>query len=276
MLDRKLLPLLLLVAIFTLGALPLTKGPAGLPKKLNGSKGRSFTNTAGMTFVLIDGGTFMMGSPGEEPGRDDDEMQHEVTIGKSFFMQTTEVTQAQWEDLMDYNPSSFSDCGGNCPVESVSLAEVREFIHRLNSFENTGRYRLPTEAEWEYAARAGSRTAFYTGNCLTAEEANFDGRQPLTGCPVGKFRDKTVAVGTFAPNAWGLYDMHGNVWELVQDRKTDLAEESEKPDKPDGHIMRGGSWLSVARNCRSAYRNIISLEGGGSSDSLGFRLVYEE
>ncbi|MDM8550047.1 SUMF1/EgtB/PvdO family nonheme iron enzyme [Desulfobacterales bacterium HSG2] len=123
-----------------------------------------FANSIGMKFVHISAGTFMMGSPSDEPERDDDERLHRVTLTKGFYMQTTEVTQGQWKAVMGSNPSRFKNCGNNCPVEKVSWDDVQEFIKKLNRKEGTGKYRLPTEAEWEYACRAGTKTALYTGN----------------------------------------------------------------------------------------------------------------
>ena len=159
----------------------------------------------------------MRGSPENEPDRSRNETQYKIKISKPFYMQTTEVTQGQWKKVMGNNPSGFKDCGDDCPVEQVSWNDAQEFIKKLNQMEGTNKYRLPTEAEWEYAARAGTTTPFYTGNCLSTDQANYNGNYPLTGCPKGQFREKTMRVGSFEPNAWGLYDMYGNVWEWCQD-----------------------------------------------------------
>ncbi len=246
--------------------------PAGPP-----DAGGSFTSpTLGAKFVLIPAGTFMMGSPGNEPGRDNDETQHQVTISRPFYMQTTEVTQGQWKRVMGNNPSHFRNCGDDCPVEQVSWNDVQNFIRRLNQLEETDKYRLPTEAQWEYAARAGTTTPFHTGSCLSSEQANYDGNYPQPGCPKGGFRQTTVRVGSFSPNAWGLHDMHGNVWEWVQDWKGDYPSGSvtdpEGPSSGSRRVNRGGSWDKIARYCRSAVR--------GNRDYpskiylyLGFRLL---
>jgi formylglycine-generating enzyme required for sulfatase activity len=122
-----------------------------------------FSNTIGMTFVYIEPGTFTMGSPSSELGRDSDEIRHQVTLTKEYYMQNTEISQGQWKSVMGSNPSHFSNCGDNCPVEMVSWEDAQEFITALNEKEQTNKYRLPTEAEWEYAARAGSTTAFTNG-----------------------------------------------------------------------------------------------------------------
>jgi formylglycine-generating enzyme required for sulfatase activity len=234
-----------------------------------------FTNSIGMTFVYIPPGSFTMGSPSSEPERDDDERQHHVTLTKGFFMQTTEVTQGQWKAVMGSNPSYFKNCGDNCPVEKVSWEDVQEFIRKLNRKEGVDRYRLPTEAEWEYACRAGTTTPFNGGNCLSADEANYDGNYPLDGCPKGSYREKTVPVGSFPPNDWGLYDMHGNVWEWCSDWYGEYPSGSvtdpEGPSSGSYRVFRGGSWLSYARGCRSASRFLSAP--GCRRDLIGFRLA---
>ena len=160
---------------------------------------KEFINSIGMKFVLIPAGTFTMGSPSNEPSRWSYETQHQVTISRPFHMQTTVVTQGQWKRVMGSNPSHFNNCGDDCPVEQVSWDDVQEFIRKLNRQEGTDKYRLPTEAEWEYAARAGTTTPFYTGNCLSTEQANYNGNYPLSGCPKGENQTKTVRVGAFLP-----------------------------------------------------------------------------
>jgi len=231
--------------------------------------------TLGAEFALIPAGTFMMGSPADEKGRYDNETQHQVTISKPFYMQTTEVTQGQWQKVMGSNPSHFKNCGADCPVETVSWNDIQGFIRKLNQLEGTDKYRLPTEAQWEYASRAGSLTAFNTGACLSAGDANYNGNYPQEGCGKGEYREKTVKVGSFAPNAWGLYDMHGNVWEWVQDWHGNYPSGSvtdpEGPAAGSYRVYRGGSWFSYARNCRSALR--LNYVPGDRSYYLGFRLL---
>jgi len=162
-----------------------------------------FTNTLGMEFIYISPSTFMMGSPSSESGRGSDETQHRVTLTNGYYLQTTEVTQGQWKAVMGSNPSYFSSCGDDCPVEQVSWNDVQEFIRRLNQREGTSKYRLPTEAEWEYACRAGADTPFAFGRCLSTDQANYDGNHPLSGCCKGVYRETTVPVGSFSPNALG-------------------------------------------------------------------------
>jgi formylglycine-generating enzyme len=220
-------------------------------------------------FVVIPAGTFMMG----------DDVKHKVTISKPFYLQTTPITQGQWKKVMGNNPSYFDSffngCGSKCPVEQVSWNDAQEFIRKLNSMEGTLLYRLPTEAEWEYAARAGTNTPYYTGNCLSTDQANYNGTDPYNGCPKGKYREKTVAVGSFPPNAWGLYDMHGNVWNWVQDwyaayprgRATDPS----GPASGSKRVMRGGSYYTEGYRCRSGYRG--SYEPTIRHGNMGFRLA---
>ncbi len=239
---------------------------------------KPITNSIGMKFVYIPPGTFMMGSPENEPGRNKDETLHIVTLTKGFYMQTTEVTQGQWKIIMGNNPSEFKNCGDNCPVEQVSWNDTQVFIQKLNQKEGTNRYRLPTEAEWEYTARAGTTTPFAFGACLSTDQANHDG-DPLEGCSKGTYRAKTVSVGSFSPNAWGLYDMQGNVYELCQDWY-DKDYPSGSVTDPSGsssglsRVLRGGSWGHDARRCRSAIRSYY-LPGYGSN-FIGFRLVRSE
>jgi formylglycine-generating enzyme required for sulfatase activity len=235
---------------------------------------KTVENSIGMTFVYIKPGTFMMGSPSNEPGRDNGETQHQVTLTRGFYMQTTEVTQGQWRTVMGNNPSAFNNCGNECPVELVSWNEAQEFIRRLNQKEGVSSYRLPTEAEWEYAARAGTVTPFNTGNCLSADQANYNGDYPLSGCSNGEYRKKTVRTGSFSPNAWGLYDMHGNVFEWCQDWYGDypLVSVTDPPGSSTRgfRVFRGGGWRDDAGPCRSAYRSRSTPDVGNVR--LGFRL----
>jgi formylglycine-generating enzyme required for sulfatase activity len=217
----------------------------------------------------------MMGSPKEEPGRSDDETLHKVTLTKGFYMQTTQITQKQWQAVMGSNPSHFKH-DVNCPVEQVSWDDTQDFIRKLNEKEGENKYRLPTEAEWEYACRAGTTTPFYFGKCLSAYQANYNGKYPLEGCPKGQYRRKTTPVASFPPNAWGLYDMHGNVWEWCQDwykeYTADAVTDPIGPGSGLSRVFRGGCWNYSAQNCRTARRNGISPDV--RHNSLGFRLVF--
>ncbi|TWI63912.1 formylglycine-generating enzyme required for sulfatase activity [Desulfobotulus alkaliphilus] len=233
------------------------------------------TNSLGMTFVRIPAGTFWMGSPHDEPARYDNEELHQVEITMDFYIMTTEVTQAQWEAVMGNNPSYFKDCGPDCPVEQVSWEDVHVFIQKLNKMDKTLVVRLPTEAEWEYAARAGTNTPFAFGPCLSTNQANYAGGLPMSGCPTGKNRKTPIKTASLEPNAWGLYDMHGNVWEWVMDIYREDYENLPRVNpfntKGSGVIVRGGSWSNYAGNCRSANR--ITEWTGKRSKTLGFRLA---
>lgn len=237
--------------------------------------GKSFTNSIGMKFVLIPNGSFMMGSPSNEPKRDKDERQHRVTISKSYYMQTTEVTQGQWSKVMGNNPSHFKNCGDNCPVENVSWNDAQQFIRKLNQREGANKYRLPTEAEWEYACRAGTVTPFFFGECLSTDQANYDGNNPMPGCSKGKYRKTPVPVESFSPNAWGLYDMHGNVWEWCQDWYGDYFSghftDPTGPSSGKYRVLRGGSWLDFAGYTRSANRGWNGPDERGYF--IGFRVA---
>ena len=225
--------------------------------------------------VYISPGTFMMGSPSGEKGRDSDERQHKVTLTQGFYMGVIEITQGQWKAVMGNNPSRFK--GDNRPVEKVSWNDCLEFIRKLNRQEGGNKYRLPTEAEWEYACRAGTATPFYTytGNCISTDQANYDGNYPMPGCSKGKYRKKTIDVASFSPNAWGLYDMHGNVWEWCQDWKGNYpSRHVTDPDGPSSgsfRVNRGGSWNEYARSCRSANRYFNASDS--RYDYSGFRLA---
>jgi formylglycine-generating enzyme required for sulfatase activity len=173
-------------------------------------------------------------------------------------MQTTEVTQGQWQEITGENLSHFRKCGDECPAETVTWNEVRQFIRRLNRLEKTDKYRLPTEAEWEYACRAGTTSTFSFGRCLDTEQANYSGF-PLPGCARGEFREETTPVGSFPPNAFGLYDMHGNVAEWCEDwygyYPTQHVTDPEGPPMGDLRVVRGGGWDCTAEFCRSADRS---------------------
>jgi formylglycine-generating enzyme required for sulfatase activity len=231
-----------------------------------------------------------MGASSNDPGRLSDEgPQRVVKLSRSFWMMRTEVTQGQFQSLMGYNPSRFKNCGVNCPVEQVNWHEACAFANALsikqgledcyvcsgsgrnvkcnvksqymgNAYYKCKGWRLPTEAEWEYAYRSGTNTPFYTGNCISTNQANYDGNYTLSGCPKGRYRMSTIPVGSLnAPNAWGLHDMAGNVWEWVYDKYTAYPKTSPVVDPVNSNVgsrrvLRGGSWNYFARGQRAAYR----------------------
>ncbi len=246
---------------------------------------KTFSNSIGMDFIYIPPGTFMMGSPPDEPGRDNDEYQRKVTLTKGFYIQTTEVTQKQWRKIMWSNPSHFSNsCGKECPVENVSWEDVQRYIRKLNKKENTDKYRLPTEAEWEYACRAGSNTAYANGD-ISGTKCGHDPNLDNMGWYCGNSDRSTHPVAQKKANAWGLYDMHGNVWELCQDKsggsldnmmtQGNIVSGEIDPIGTSGslRISRGGSWRNGAEGCRAADRSIDSPSR--KFRVLGFRLVKD-
>ena len=234
----------------------------------------SLTNSIGMEFVYIPPGTFIMGSPPDEYGHEDLERQHQVTLSKGFYMQKTEVTQKQWKTIMGYNPSHFLNCGENCPVEQVSWYDVQEFIRKLNEREKTKKYRLPTEAEWEYACRAGTNTAFSNGT-ITKETCGYNPYLDAAGWYYRNSEKGTHGVAQKQANPWGLYDMHGNVWEWCQDwqRKYSFYPVVDPVGPPTGlaRIRRGGGWSHYPLFCRSAYRSW--LDPDKKTPHVGFRLA---
>ncbi len=217
----------------------------------------SFTNSIGMEMVLIPAGTFLMGSPDSEGQRFDNEgPQHLVRISKPFYLGKYPVTQAQWQAVMGSNPSHFR--GDNLPVESVSWIDCQEFV-RVLSEKYSANYCLPSEAEWEYACRAGTTTAFAWGDSLSSHLTNFDGNHPYGDAPKGKFIRQTTPVGSYLPNAWGIYDMHGNVWEWCQSKYKSLVEGEYSSDPTASCAAgRGAAALrtavppSVSGSCRAA------------------------
>ena len=229
--------------------------------------GESWTNSLGMEFMWIPAGRFLMGSPEDEEGRHVGERQHEVRISEGFWIGKYEVTEGEWESVMGSNPSLLLGCGQRCPVVTVSWFDTEEFIGKLNGRESRMeyRYRLPTEAEWEYAARAGTTGA--RSGALDSI-AWFWGNSGWEKHPVGQKR----------ANAWGLRDMLGNVWEWTRDwhgeYPTGSVTDPQGPSTGSRRVNRGGSWLNIAINVRSAQRSAASP--GDRSRFVGFRLVRTE
>ena len=240
-----------------------------------------------------------MGSPAAEPGRFAVERQHEVTLTQPFRLACTPVPQSQWTLVKGGNPSRFTEDGDRRPVENVTWYSAVEFCNRLSQIEglrpcysgsdadirwdpSANGYRLPTEAEWEYAARAGTSTPFFTGDCLTTEAGNFNGTYPMPGCASGVHRRETLPVASFAPNAWGLHDMSGTVWEWVWDAYRRFLPRPEVdprgPDpaslfrrsKPPTRVIRGGSWATKERWCRSACRSFCAPDSYVQPEVKGF------
>ena len=223
---------------------------------------------SGMEFISIPSGSFQMGSPSSESNRDSDESRHSVSVS-SFDLMSTEVTQGMWEEVMGSNPSHFTG-DSNRPVEKVSWNDCQDFIDKLNDLDPSHTYRLPTEAEWEYACRAGTSAAYYWGN--SSSESTMSSYCWYTE----NSNSSTHSVGTKSPNAWGLYDMSGNVWEWCQDVYTSNYSScptngSAYSGRGSNRVYRGGGWIINARYCRSAFRNYYSP--GYRLISLGVRLA---
>jgi uncharacterized protein (TIGR02996 family) len=249
------------------------------------------TNSIGLELALIPAGTFFMGSPGDEEARDGDEPQHEVEITRAFYLGVFQVTQGQYRQVTGTNPSRFARTGTkkdrvpglktrDFPVENVSWNEAVRFCATLSELpeERAAQrcYRLPTEAEWEYACRAGTTTPFHYGSVVSADLANFDGRHPYGGAPARPWLTRTTPVGNYLPNAFGLYDVHGNVREWCSDWYTaDYGgkgrEDPQGPEEGSSRVVRGGSWLCDGHKCRCAFR--VGRGPEDREDYVGVRVV---
>ena len=241
-------------------------------------------------FRWIQPGTFTMGSPqaekdavvasapdfkvlaGEQAFKDllAKEVPHPVTLTQGFWLADSACTQALWQAITGSNPASFKDSPQN-PVEQVSWDDCQQFLSTLNGRVSGGGFRLPSEAQWEYACRAGTTTAFSFGSTITPEQVNYDSRRQ------GLYRDKTVPVKSLPPNAWGLYEMHGNVWQWCNDWYGDFSGSAERdpagPSSGSDRVFRGGGWCFDAWYCRSASR--MSFAPNGGSWILGFRIAAQ-
>ncbi len=259
-----------------------------------------YTNSIGMKFSLILAGSFVMGSPAgtgndthrpvwpAEGGRyATNENQHIVTLSKDFYMQITEVTQAQYQQVMGSNPASFSNCGSDCPVESVSWNEAQSFVDALNVSENRSScntqpntcYSLPSESQWEYAARGATNSAFYNGDITATGSCATDTNLNEIGWYCDNSDNTPHPVAQKAANQWGLYDMSGNVGEWCEDWYDEPYPNGPEtdpsgPDTGSNRVTRGGSWNGYARDARSANRGNVPPEN--SFDDLGLRLVLPQ
>lgn len=279
------------------GWTPRSETPTETPEPATATQ----TSSIDDGLILVAGGTFQMGSPDDEPWRGNDEVLHEVTVA-DFYLSPMEVTQAEYLEAMGSNPSAIVADG--IPVTNVTWNDAVAFCNALSekaglvpaySFEEAGvvwdlsseGYRLPTEAEWEFACRAGTTTPFNTQTSISADdEANYYGTYPyeiednyfsqgnLETAP-GVYRREPIAPGSFAPNDWGLYDMHGNVSEWVWDAygPYDLQDtvDPKGPESGTLRVCRGGGWNDFAKNLRSAYRSALPADGSGPG--LGFRIA---
>ena len=222
----------------------------------------------------IDPGEFFMGSPEDEPERDSDEIQHKVILTQGYWLGETACTQGLWKAVVGDNPSEFRG-SDMLPVDNVSWDDCGEFIETVNKILPGLDLLLPTEAEWENACRAGTKTPFHFGNNITTDQVNYDGNYPYPGGEKGEYRKKTVEVKTFPCNAWGLYEMHGNLLEWCGDWFGEYSGETETdptgPEEGVYRVLRGGCWLNNAQSVRSASRD--RCEPGGRNRGYGFRLA---
>ena len=234
--------------------------------------GPFYTNSLGMKLAWIPPGTFLMGKPPNEAGQGG-KPQHQVTLTKGFWMGIHQVTQAQWQVVMGTTPSRYE--GDFAPVEQISWDDAVAFCKAVSRRDSKA-YRLPTEAEWEYACRAGTTTPFHFGSTISTDLANYDGKAVYGNGKKGVYRRKPTPVGKFPPNAWGLCDMHGNVWEWCADWYGEYADshltDPKGPKKGAVRVMRGGGWCHNAGVCRSASRRAASP--GDSNTTLGLRACF--
>jgi formylglycine-generating enzyme required for sulfatase activity len=299
-------------AASALAALCLTAVTADVPDEdvdptlRHGLKG--FTNSLGMKMLPIPRGKFLMGSTDEERKGQEDFLKvegprHQVELTRDFYLAAHEVTQKQYKQVMGKNPASFSAAGSRSasvkgmdtddfPVEMVSWYDAQEFIAKLNARAAEKQfavvYRLPTEAEWEYACRAGTDEPFDVGKpskSLSSTQANFNGAEPFGGAARGPSLGRTCKVGSYRPNAWGLYDMHGNVFEWCADWLDEKAYVAQGRRDPTGpakgtwRVMRGGSWIVRGVFCRAAFRGRFSAQDAMTTvperkrEHLGFRVA---
>jgi formylglycine-generating enzyme required for sulfatase activity len=289
-----LLPRLLLAASLA-GALllPALPGAAFAPAPLP-RKARALTSSIGMKLVLIPKGKFIMGAALDERAGGGERPQHEVEITKPFYLGVYEVTQAEYQKVVGTNPSHFRPGGGGggfvrgqdtskFPVETVSWDEAVAFCKKLSDLPAEKRarrvYRLPTEAEWEYACRAGTTTPFAFGASLSSHQANFDGSSPYGAAPRGPSLGRPAAVGSYKPNAWGLFDMHGNVKEWCADWCNDRyygtspKADPPGPDRGSSKSIRGGAFINPGHWVRSADRS--SYNPSGRLNFVGFRVLCQ-
>jgi formylglycine-generating enzyme required for sulfatase activity len=258
--------------------IPITNNPQPITPPIAAPRAGETKLIGGIEMIWCPPGTFLMGSPAAEALRGTDESQHEVTLSQGFWLAKTECTQAQWAAVMGTSSSEFP--GSRLPVENVSWDEAMTWCQRMNTSARDlppgMKWTLPTEAQWEYACRAGTTTPFSFGTRLNGREANCDGNYPYGTSTKGPFLEKTTEVASYAANAWGFLDTHGNVYEWCSDwYGMDYYESSSDRRDPQGpargsyRVARGGSWNSNAWSCRSAFR--YRNTAGRRSSNLGFR-----
>ncbi|HTI52079.1 MAG TPA: formylglycine-generating enzyme family protein [Planctomycetaceae bacterium] len=270
-------------------------GDDSAKKAATKSTPQTTVNSVGMRLVLIPAGEFQMGAPESEVGsRIDERPVHRVRITRPFLLDSHEVTQEEYQKVMGINPSYFSSTGAGAgkvqgldtwqfPVEQVAWTDAVAFCEKLSALpeeQKAGRvYRLPTEAEWQYACRAGTTTPFHYGAALGSRDANINGNFPYGGAPRGVFLGRTAKVGSYSPNAFGLFDMHGNVAEMTADwyarfyYKDSPADDPRGPENGGDRVVLGGGWGTDAARCRAAFRR--SNATSGKAAYFGFRVALD-
>jgi len=238
----------------------------------------------GMEFIQISKGSFLMGNRIDSNNQSYSDTLHKVILSKDFWLGKTEVTQKQWQIIMGYEemhpdkPSPFLNKNPEYPVVSVSYFDIQNFLDKLNKLSEENYFRLPTEAEWEYACRAGTATLFSFGNYISDSLANYNAEIPSIHSVSGKFVGHPMPVGSYPSNPWKLSDMHGNVWEWVEDWYAPYSSlEATDPTGPSVgklKVIRGGSWYFGADNALSSYRRTHEPESWGFS--IGFRIIREK
>lgn len=264
-------------------ALPPGFEPLGDEVAVDGWPRRVVHEASGIVLVRIEPGTFLMGTRPTETGRDGDEDLHEAEVEEPFYLGETEVTVGQWKTVVGELPmppeedeeGTATGLVSDLPAESITWYRAKEFLVRLDEIGPAG-WRLPTEVEWEYACRAGTRTAFSCGDDATILQVNYDARYPLHGQVVkdpALYRGGVVPVRSLPPNAWGLYEMHGNVFEWCEDVYVQDPEHQDPPEDPTAsRVIRGGAWNSMAKRSRSGHRDGYPPDSDGSK--YGFRAVW--
>jgi formylglycine-generating enzyme required for sulfatase activity len=273
--------LISVVGLILVGGFSITNAA---PPAFEGAKAGDNYEVAGIRFCWCPPGKFLMGSPRTEPERRPDEDQVEVTLTKGFWMAKFETTQGQWKRVMGKLPGPLTaelPEGNDFPVGNVNFAEAEAFCRKLNkTHRQSGElpkdwgFRLPTEAQWEYACRAGTTTATAFGDKLSSKQANFKGK-PYNGAEPNPALNRVAKVGSYPPNAWGLHDLHGNIWEWCRDWYHPNLPGGIDPDlsfaRASSRVRRGGGWTDDGWPCRSAFR--LRFEPERRYDHIGFRIV---
>ncbi|MDP3069392.1 MAG: formylglycine-generating enzyme family protein [Opitutaceae bacterium] len=276
------------IILLTLVVITVSRGAAAAPPdSFAGAQAGAARTVAGIALRWCPPGKFLMGSPPSEPGRRADEAQVEVVLTRGFWLGQFEITQGQWRRFAPIRGELITGRGDDFPVYWVSFHDAEKYCHWLTRDARARgelpagwEFRVPTEAQWEYACRAGTTTAFAFGDRLTTRQANFG--RPYRGAPAGFPEGSATAVGSYPPNAWGLHDLHGNEFEWCRDwyharlpggTDPDLSERKGEPNRDGSYsrVRRGGAWMDAAEFCRSALR--LRYEPERNADHIGLRVA---